>query len=329
MMHNNETIKRVWHDLGVPVHGAKTTKEAIIRANMDIPIEKRSIYHATSTFDAQGKEILTYHPIDNNFALVRVDNDAVFNIVSSEYTIFSNLECFSFMDELLGKDKLTVETCGSLYGGKKIWIQCVFPDNIEVVNTDIIKKYLTLVSSHDSTTPVKIVLGTQRIVCANTLTTSLQNDQVKMKIKHKVRLEDNLFKVKDSIGIIQEAYTAFADNLRNLVSVHLTQGMIDNIGLALFPLIGEKEDSKGKTQQVNSFNRVLHYYENGLGQNIPGVRGTAYALLNGYTEFSDTEKMMNSNKVNLMDSKWESALIGREAQQKQEAMQTISRVVLM
>ena len=106
-----------WHGLGNVVETAPTPGQALTLANLDWSISERSII--TAPVDSQD-----YHsdrPITTHKALQRLDNGDILSVVGSEYAVLQNQELAEFCYELADEGDVTVESAGSLKGGRRIW----------------------------------------------------------------------------------------------------------------------------------------------------------------------------------------------------------------
>ena len=80
--------------------------------------------------------------VDGVHATVREDTDEVLGVVSDDYVVVQNRDCFAFLANLLGSE-LVFETAGSLWGGKQVFITAKLPDHI-TVGGDEVRPYVVL-----------------------------------------------------------------------------------------------------------------------------------------------------------------------------------------
>ncbi len=80
---------------------------------------------------------------------MREDTDTVLGVVSDEYVVVQNRDCFAFLASLLGSE-LIFETAGSLWGGKQVFITARLPDHITVGGDEILP-YVVLSAWHTGT----------------------------------------------------------------------------------------------------------------------------------------------------------------------------------
>lgn len=191
--------EKPWHNLGQIVEEHPTSEEAIKFAGLDFEVEKSPLFTKGSGIieNNSGIEMMDSKlEVPNYFANIRTDNNTVLGVVGKDYHIVQNRDAFSFFDAIVGGgDGILYETAGALGGGERIFITAKLPDYIRVGNgDDITEKYIFLTTSHDGSGSITAAFTPIRIVCQNTLNTSLKNMSNVVRIRHtsgaKQRLED-------------------------------------------------------------------------------------------------------------------------------------------
>jgi phage/plasmid-like protein (TIGR03299 family) len=145
---------------------AQKTLEQLAKA-----IERDDMIAAQSLFALYyGKRI----PVDSHVLNVRLSDDSgqpceyPLGIVGSEYERCQNLELARFMDALASTGQCSIETLGSLRGGRKVWFAARARD-YEIQPGDVLHDYLVGSNSHDGSNAIRITPSTDRPVCWNTL----------------------------------------------------------------------------------------------------------------------------------------------------------------
>jgi hypothetical protein len=91
-----------WHRLGVVLdHAPQTLEEALKAAGLTWSVSKHALHRE------DGRPVRGFH------ATVREDTDDVLGVVSDDYVVVQNRDCFAFLANLLGSE-LVFETAGSL-----------------------------------------------------------------------------------------------------------------------------------------------------------------------------------------------------------------------
>jgi len=302
MAHNIEIINgeasmfyygnKPWHGLGQQLENPATSKEAIQAAKLDWEVEKQHIYLENNL------------PVKNKFATVRKDRpETVLGIVGNTYTPLQNAEAFEFFDSIVGDGQAVYHTAGSLLDGKLVWILAKLPGVIRVTGEDITEKYLLLSNSHDGSSAVQIKFTPIRVVCNNTLTMAF-GDQQYLSVYHQRNIKTRLSEVPKLLNVINTRYTQIDESLKELVKIQMTDVTLEKYLSDVFPDPKRKKDEKlyeyelarAKTNREWS----KYFFENGVGNKLPGVSGSLWATLNGITELIDHKvtKQSQDRKLN-------------------------------
>lgn len=313
-----------WHKLGQKVDHAMTAAEAITAAGLDYEVEKRPIFVKNSNIKSPLDPI--FEPVKDQFAVVRKDTNDTFAVVGRVYRPLQNKEAFSFFDSIVGTKEAMYHTAGALFKGQKIWLLAKLPGTIEVAKDDTVEKYLLLYNTHDGTSTVQIMFTPIRVVCYNTLSSALgeAGDSKRVKLRHTINIASNLDGVRDQLGIANSYYKVFEEMSKHLVSKNVTQSTVDAL-LESLNLGKVKADESTRTANIRD--QIINLYENGKGNSLPGVRGTAWALWNGVTEFADHYKTIRAKGTDENSSRVSSILFGSGADLKQTALDNLLAIV--
>jgi len=291
MMYYGETP---WHSLGTRLQKPATSEEAIVEAGLNWEVVKKPVY----------VKLDKRFQVKDTFAMVRKDkwqrNECdILGVVGKNYTPVQNKDAFNFFDSIVGDKKAIYHTAGSLSGGKIIWILAKLPGYIRVINNDISEKYLLLSNSHDGSSMVQIKFTPIRVVCMNTLTVALNKGET-LKVKHCKDVKDKLTQASELLGIVNEKYDIIERSFKNMVKVKLNEKKLNEYIKTVFP---DPADELQYATVDNNREMVRDLFENGLGNNLPGVQGTLWAGYNAVTELID-HKITKQNKDMRTKSIW-------------------------
>ncbi len=85
-------------------------------AGLDYGIEKRSLFTSKKSYALNGERLI----VQDHFATVRTDTEAVLGVVGNDYRIVQNVEAFSFFDSIVRGEGIRYETAGALGRGERI-----------------------------------------------------------------------------------------------------------------------------------------------------------------------------------------------------------------
>jgi phage/plasmid-like protein (TIGR03299 family) len=300
-----------WHRLGTVVKDARTSAEAINLAGLDWTVEQRAMAAAGPS---------GWIPVPNTLANVRSDTNAVLGVVSSYYRPFQNLEAFAFMDELVGEKLAMFETAGSLKGGKRVWMLARIPQTYHVGAADEIQPYVLLTNGHDGGAALRMIPTSVRVVCWNTLTLALSKSTASegITIFHFGELADRVQRAREALGLAVKRFETFEADANRLAQRQLTAAELATYFANYLPA-GDSKSSK--TLRMKMLDSLLANFENER-QNLPGIRGTAWAAYNAVSEYADHTKGTSGKGDNeRLDNRVNSIWFGSANSLKQKAFE--------
>ena len=298
-----------WHHLGTKLPEGTPVPEWIDAAGMNWSVEKSPVQ-----FMVPGEtELRTF---DDRFALYRSDNKAPLGVVSSDYCILHPTECLQFFDDLVNSVGLTLETAGTMFGGKRFWALAKVGEQAMIGDRDRIKGYLLLSSSADGLRATEARHTSIRVVCRNTIRMSdLKDSTGQVKITHRGRFvaED----VKRKLGVAPRTFETFMQNMRRLADVSLTDARAETMTREL---LGKEDEEKKSGKR---FETVMDLFRGAaIGSELPGVRGTAWGWLNSVTEAVDHKSRAKTDARRL-----DSILFGAGEKLKAQALRKALELV--
>jgi phage/plasmid-like protein (TIGR03299 family) len=262
--------ERPWHGLGTKLPEGTPVAEWIGAAGMEWTVEQSPVEFMV------GDE---KHSFPDRFVLHRSDNHLSLGVVSSDYCILNPAECLQFFDDLVTSVGLSLETAGTMFGGKRFWALARIGEQAMIDNHDRIKGYLLLSSSADGLRATEARHTSIRVVCRNTLRMSDMKDaEGQVKISHRSQfVAEN---VKRKLGIAPKTFETFMENMRRLADVRMSDAKAETMTRKL---LGKDEEKTGKR-----FEKVMELFRGAaVGSELPGVQGTAWGWLNSVTEAVD------------------------------------------
>jgi phage/plasmid-like protein (TIGR03299 family) len=313
MSHEVETMmytdwEAPWHGLGVPVHEAPNSAEALKLAGLDWLVEQVPVFTANK---------MAGHTIVPGFQAVRRNTDGrIFTVRSENFQPFQNHEMFEFLDALVGTGDLKFDTAGALFGGRRVWALARTPKNIRIGGTDEIRQYICVVNGHDGHQALQAIATDERVVCRNTLNAALARNRktngVEVRIYHSSKLADHVAEARRVLGIVNVEFEIFRQAAEGLAAI---DGLpyVDLLLKAMFPAPSGKDKAAATV-----YDRKRATIE-GL---IAGEDGSAWGLLNGLTAYVD-HRVQRSKKDDAASRHMNSALMGADAEFKTRAAQSL------
>ena len=331
----NGSRQRAWHGLGEVVNEPMFVADALKLCRADYNVQLQPIValndelvHAMENGENINASILRDLLVEGRKATVRTDLNTALGLTSDSYGIVQNSDAFKFVDMLCSgldsnrTEKPTIECCGVLGKGERVFITCKMPEDI-VLNPhtdDRIETYVVFTTSHDGTGSVRCMVTNVRVVCSNTLNFAMKHNSGRIAFRHSSKVmsrldllnKENAEFAYKTLGLWNEYEKCFKESLEHLRNIKLSERDLDNI-IAEITLADEAKKAFLETRNIyhediatrgrNIFIGMKEAMESGIGQDILD-KGTALWAINGVTTYFQNEANFKNGEVmfdNMMD----------------------------
>ena len=268
-----------WHGLGTPVDGAMTWREAMDKAGLGWSVSKRQLF---TQIDDQFQLV-------DSWGIFRDDNNCFIGSVGSQYEPIQNIQAFDFVDSLLeSTEGAHYDTAGALFNGERIFVSATIPYSIapDRAPDDKTNCYLMFETSHDGSMAATAKLTTVRVVCNNTLSAALNTAGFgTLKVRHSQSGTDKLNRAKR----LFQGVTQSVETLREKFNILANRRIGKNQSSAIMDQLFGK-NWKESTQKRNQIERIASLFENNDNNAFPEIKGSAYNMLQAYTNWIDHER---------------------------------------
>ncbi len=293
--------KEPWHGLGTPIPADKqlSVREAIVAAKLDWRVELRPLY--TEKPDGCAKSGILDH-----YAVCRTSDNAFLGLVGPDYVPLQNEEALKWFQPFLDFDSATLETAGSLNGGKQVWALAKIRDGkMDVGKEDPVAHYILLSNAHDGSIAVRVGFTPIRVVCNNTLTLAHYSKASQLlRVRHTSGLHYNLELIREIMNVAGREFSATVAQYRRLQKRGIDASGLERYVRVVFSL---PEDKGGKELIPN----IIYLFEHGRGSKEAGR--TYWGAYNAVTEYLNYFR--GRTQDNTLSSLWfgESTRISRQA----------------
>ena len=269
-----------WHGLGQKLDKAATSKEAIEAAHLDYKVGVYSVYYQMP----DGKMVQA----KEKGAIVREDTGTFFQVMSNRYTPVQNKDAFGFFDNVVAAGEAVYHTAGALDEGKRIWILAKLSGEFKVAKDDVVEKYVLLANSHDGSEALTMMVTPIRVVCHNTLSVALQDKKAsRFYARHTVRVMNRATQAREILGLTEEYFKNFQAGADRLVAYQIKQKELEEMLRWTLHTVDAKEMDKQHASKKVAIEEITRLFEHGKGNDMPGVKGTAWGLYNAVGEYVD------------------------------------------
>lgn len=265
-----------WHREGTLLTEAPSLDEALRAAGLDFEVEVRPLYAQVHQYPGV-PNIYGYRPAGNACATVRTDRETVLGIVSERYRALQNRDAFGVLEPLLDAGLASLETGGSLCGGRDVWMLVRFNVDSPLVRevfADELVPFGLVSNNHAGQRKVVVQETPVRVVCANTLGIALGRRERALSVRHTASVEVRTVEAAKRLwGGLIERYEAAARQYETLRARHLDTALFRKLVLDTVARIPARLDRAGLTSRqeaarariVERRNRIAYLWEHGAG----------------------------------------------------------------
>ena len=276
MAHEVETMAYAgelpWHGLGNEVDPNVTTMEMLEAAGLKWKVEKRPLFMQSSKGLIQ----------TSKFALVRETDEKVLTFISDDWNPVQNETALNFFKDYCEAGQLTLETAGSLRGGKVIWALAKLNVGFTLNGNDVTNGYVLLTSHHEVGHCTSVRTVTIRVVCANTMAMALRSEHD----LHWYQNHLSEFDVNAAKAAVEQSHELLAlahEQATILNGINLTELEIVQI---LAPFFQPTEDWQALVEPANQ-NKHLSAVLASVNFAPGAAPNTGWGVLQGVTHWAD------------------------------------------
>lgn len=318
--------KPAWHGLGTVVEELGTANEALTVCDLNWTVEQLPVYAEDGI---TGRIEIPSHRLN-----VRSDTKEVLGMVSDRYKVFNNQELADFVDSLAKEnDRVQIETCGSLYGGKKVWF-LLRGESFSVRSEDEVTPYILASNGHDGNSRLRLTPTGIRVVCKNTAELVVpisKKDEGRVRsaafcCRHTGSLADKVEAAREALQLYEHAVKSTKE-----IMDRLAQKEIDSATLGKFFAdnyvrdFGEiPTDPKNLKEQrkLNKANSAFDSFSRRWDDEAHLAGRTAWNAYNAYTGLIQHDmKARGKTDVARYENRANSNLFGLSSSRSMEAMQ--------
>jgi phage/plasmid-like protein (TIGR03299 family) len=286
MSHEVETMAYAnevpWHGIGARVDQSISVDEMLEAAGLNWSVDLQQLHYE----DAEGEMQI----VPERFALVRSTDGRVLTITGNSWHPLQNSETLGFMRDYVEAGGASLETAGSLRGGKIIWGLAKLQHTFDVTKGDSVNGYLLFTSPHEVGKCITVRTTTVRVVCANTMAMANRSSNIEYKQNHMAEFDVETAKAcvenaHEELAHAQARFKTLAKlkvNIEDAVKKVIAPVIVPNFAAQLegeapdFDLMDPANQPKKLREVIESINTA------------PGANNTnGWGMLNGVTHWAD------------------------------------------
>jgi phage/plasmid-like protein (TIGR03299 family) len=301
--------KPAWHGLGTVVTEAQTSEDALRIAGLDWEVATVDL---AADFGEEAKDF-RYRTVPDSRATYRTDTGAPLGAVGTRYTPLQNREAFAWMDAIVGESLAIWHTCGSLRGGRRVWMLAKLPGTLEVADKDVLEKYVLIANAHDGSGAVRLFPTNVRVVCANTLRLAMSgfNADAGLALRHTAGgLSRRIEQAKELLGIVDRSHQQFADTASAMLAKPLSSRQVSEF-------FGKLVDDRSDRARGRLLTRLWDKFA--LPTNADTYGANVWTAYNAASEYADHDLRNIGTAEQRMERRFNSVMFGSADTFKQRA----------
>lgn len=189
-----EETEKPWHGFGETVDPKAPPLQWLQAIGMDTEIRKAALWVNSATWGAK--------QIGSHFALLRMMDGKILDVVGSDYVVTQPREAFNFLKRFTDRGHMQMDTCGSLQGGQYLWGLAKIGASFTLKGGDVVEGYLLICSPYKYGESLQIKFVATRVVCKNTLSMALAEEGGSYRHLHFSNFDDRaVAKADTALGI--------------------------------------------------------------------------------------------------------------------------------
>lgn len=310
---------KVWHGLGQRLERGASVEEWATAAGLDWKVQKAKVRFAV----AHGSTPDAYREFPGQVVLLRSDTKEPLGLASERYQIAQPLQILQTLKNEASAAGFELETAGTLHGGKVVWAMASDGQEAELGKGDKILSRTLLKTNTDGGGATEGKQTNICVVCANTMAMAAAGG---FTAKQTHRSKYNAGTMARKLGLVHnDSFDSFVAVASRMADKALSEARAERIVFDILKPEGLSTNVADVQKVTDSlaFKRIMNLFNGeGMGAKMDGRKGTAWGLLNSFTEYADHHARSTST-----DNRIESAWFGLGDKLKTKAATAIAELV--
>ena len=267
-------------NLGIDLSGVNNIQMALAEANLDYFVDKTPIYRKWNNNEIENKDFVE---------TVRLTDGHSYGIVSKNYGIVQNNEAFDFVNYI--DAPITFVKGGETSGGMVYVITAL--DKMNILG-DEFTPYVIFRNSFNGRYALSAAVCPLRIVCQNQFNIAFKEANNTINIRHTTNASDKMKEAQAVIAGTVNYLNTLKRNAEMYASIKVSDSDVSTIIRNLFPIKESMTDRQKRTitDKILAFESALRTEDN------RNFRGTAWSIINAYTDFATHETAVRQTATN-------------------------------
>lgn len=267
-----------WHAIGKSVEECTNMEQVLKASGLDYTVEMRPVY-----FDNGIK-------IPNRYATVRTSDNHPYDVLSDKFQIIQNRDAFDFVN-YMGED-LSFEKAGETANGM-VYIIGKLPD-VSILG-DAFTPHVIFRNGFNGKIKITAAISPLRLVCQNQFNFAFKNTQNAVTIRHVQNAQAKLEEAREVLKLTADYMQELNAMAQRYAGIRLGENDLDKLLDQMFPMVDVENMNSFKRHQLEEQrSRFKAAY---LADDNSNFRGTAWGMINAYTDFITHRKPMGKSET--------------------------------
>ena len=296
-----------WHGLGQSISEDSSIDTWQVQAGLNWTIDDAPVQYISSS---------GVHTFKGQRVLHRSDTGTALSVVSDRYHPVQPRQVLEFFKELVDVAGFKIQVAGTLMGGKRMWAIANTGRFGEVTKDDGVGGFMLLSTSCDRTLATTARFTTIRVVCNNTLTRAIANDNPAVSFTHLTKWDRE--KMTQRIMSEVDSFGSFMTTAKLLQAKQMNVKAAEKFLSDLITPWSQIKDLSFDVTKNRQYQAILALFDGGAkGSNMAGH--TKWGMLNAVTEYYDHHAASRND-----DARLNSAWFGTGSRIKADAVQLLT-----
>ena len=244
-----------WHGLGQEITNSEDliSGDAFMRAaGLDWQVSKVSLcYGPEHPFLAGGI-------IQNEYQLILSQDGAHLSevpVTEMQYNIRQNSDMFAVFDPFLASGEMTLNTAGSLFNGRRVWVLAQLTDGFSLAGEDDVNNFLLFTINHSGVDANTAFYTPVRVVCNNTLRLAQSGAKNTIRDNHKSPFDIEL--MRQAIELVKTQSIDFEILAKKMSEYHMTGEESVDFFRTVYNAAPKEDENTGKLIDKPVVSRAL------------------------------------------------------------------------
>lgn len=282
-----------WHGLGQAMDGLSTVDQILAASHSDYTVEKHPAFdrnpdtgefvESSDTFFTKRRRPIV---IDDQGMIAGGDWQTL-GTVGSTYSVIQNRTAAEFALAVLDAEgQARFDTAGTIEDGRTFFSYIALPDTVLDPNgvADRHSKGLAIVTSHDGSRALTLMVTRTRVVCKNTVNAALRSG-TKVSIRHSKSADQTMAEVRKSLGLVTKSDAAFEEIATQLLGRPATFGLVERVADKLWDFNPSDASDRKTASRDRRIAKLDQLWK--ADTNAGGFGHNGWAAFNTLTEYMD------------------------------------------